>query len=110
MKANVKEQRRRRRKKHIRKNLHGTAQKPRVYLYRSNKYMYIGVTNDDTGEIIAHKKGEKNIKSAGVLGSELGKDLKKKKVEKVVFDRSGYKYHGRVKAVAEGLREVGIVV
>jgi large subunit ribosomal protein L18 len=104
------------RKMAVRKKLHGTAQRPRLSVFRSNRYIYLQLINDDTGESLfgatdAAKeetfKGTKTEKSAKVA-KELVKEMKKKKIKQIVFDRGPYKYHGRVKMVAETLRKEGI--
>jgi large subunit ribosomal protein L18 len=104
-----KKARRERRKKHIRKNLYGTEVIPRVFVYKSNKYVYVGASDDIKGEVLMSVRVDKGIENAEKAGEKFGKQLQKKaEVESVVFDRSGYRYHGNVKAVAEGLRESGL--
>lgn len=99
---------REKRKKHIKKTLHGTAVAPRVFVFKSNTYVYVGAANDDTHKVIASAVTDKGVGNAAKMGEELGAKLVKAKYEKVVFDRSGYKYHGNVKAVADGLRKAGL--
>jgi large subunit ribosomal protein L18 len=101
----------------IRKNLSGTAERPRLSVFRSNKEIYAQVIDDINGHTIASassrdksllkKKGTKTelAKEVGVL---IGKTATKGGVTNIVFDRSGYLYHGRVKALAEGARENGL--
>lgn len=102
------------RKKRIRKKISGTSQKPRISVFRSNKHIYAQAIDDLKGKTLAsvqdvkEKASIKPIESAKNTGKTLGTTLKKLKIENVVFDRGGYKYHGRVKAFAEGLREAGI--
>ncbi|MGQ9618117.1 MAG: 50S ribosomal protein L18 [Candidatus Aminicenantia bacterium] len=113
-----------RRKRRIRKKIFGTPEKPRVCIYKSNRYLYVQAIDDINGKTITsastlesnlkEKFGNKsyNIKSvevAKLLGNIIGERLKEKEIEKIVFDRSGYPYHGRVKAIAEGIREKGII-
>lgn len=100
---------RQRRKMHIRKKLHGTKERPRVFLFKSNKSIYLGVTNDEEGKVVFSLKGGKNSTEAVKLATDFAKKLKTKKIEKVIFDRSGYKYSGVVKKIADTLREAGIV-
>lgn len=108
--------RRARRKKTIRKNILGTAKKPRITVFKSNKYIYVQAINDDKGVTIAsastmtYKNKEKriNISNASKVGEELGKKLKEKKISEAVFDRNGYIYTGRIKALADGARKEGI--
>jgi large subunit ribosomal protein L18 len=94
---------RKRRKMHIRKTLRGTEEAPRVFVFKSNKYFYAGVANDDNNKVIMSKfcdRKEKDIKS---LAKEMSKKLNK--YDKLVFDRSGYKFHGLIKTFVEELRD-----
>lgn len=104
------------RKKSIRKHLSGTKEAPRVSLARSNKHISAQAIDDVNKLTLVYaddkanketKKVTKTVKASEV-GKELGAKLKKLKIDKIVFDRSGYKYHGRVKALADGIREAGI--
>jgi len=107
---------RKRRHLKIRSKISGTDKRPRVMVKRSNLRMYVQVFNDIKGEVLiamrtdvfTSKAKVKPIEVCTNMGKALAEDLKKKKVSEIVFDRGGYKYHGRVKAVAEGLREGGI--
>ena len=93
---------------------------PRLVVYRSNQHIYAQVVDDNNSTTIASSSSKdkdvvKNSEKAGskiekssVVGKALGEKLKKNKVEKVVFDRNGYNYHGRVKALADAVREAGI--
>jgi large subunit ribosomal protein L18 len=88
---------------HIRKTLRGTEEAPRVFVFKSNKYFYAGVANDDNNKVIMSKfcdRKEKDIKS---LAKEMSKKLNK--YDKLVFDRSGYKFHGLIKTFVEELRD-----
>ncbi len=112
------DKRRKRRHKRIRSEMRGTKEKPRLNVYRSNKHIYGQLIDDTTGNVLASAKDidieeeidDKNRKVA--LAFETGKLLAeralKKDIKEVVFDRGGYKYHGRVKALAEGAREAGL--
>ncbi len=106
----TKTEKRERRKMHIRKNVNGTAQKPRVFVFKSNKFFYAGVADDEKSIVLmsklAKKKEEEIVKMAKVFASE----LKKKKIEVGVFDRSGYRYHGLIASFAEELRNNGIKI
>ncbi len=104
------EKTRQRRKMRIRKKLYGTEERPRVFLFKSNKHTYLGVANDEAGKVLFSLKGGKNNTEAVKLAEDFAKKLKTKKIEKVVFDRSGYKYTGVVKKLADTIREAGIVV
>jgi len=108
--------RRKRRKKHIRKSVFGTAVKPRMTVFRSSRNMYVQVIDDNVGNTIASvsKKEESfkdlknNVENAGKLGTAIGEKLKAMKISTVVFDRNGYLYHGIVKGIADGARKTGI--
>ncbi|MBI5644354.1 MAG: 50S ribosomal protein L18 [Deltaproteobacteria bacterium] len=104
------------RKARVRKKIKGTSERPRLNVYRSNKHIYAQVIDDSTGKTIAaastktdgvadKAKKADAAKSVGVL---VGKLAIEKGVDKVVFDRSGYIYHGRIKALADGAREAGL--
>lgn len=110
-----------RKKRHIRirKKLSGTPERPRLIVFRSNKYIYTQAFDDvnhkcltgigsHIGEI-AEKDGNKTEKSK-MVGKLMGEKLKEMGIEKAVFDRNGYLYHGRVKALAEGIRESGVII
>ncbi len=116
-KLNDKQRKRLKRKIHIRKRLHGTTDRPRMTVTRSNCNLFVQVINDDEGKTLASISTlEKDfaalratVATAEKLGEEMGKRLKEKKVTTVVFDRNGYLYHGVVKAIADGARKAGIV-
>lgn len=104
-------------KKGIRKKVFGTAERPRLTVFRSNSNIYAQIINDETGKTLAsfssrkkevmEAEGTKTEKSQ-IVGKKLAELATSAGVEKVVFDRNGYKYHGRVKALAEGAREGGL--
>jgi large subunit ribosomal protein L18 len=105
------------RKRRIRKDIRGSKSKPRLSVFRSNKYIYVQAIDDEKGMTLASssekalsssKRHGKKIEVAKLVGKDLGEKLKKIKIVQCVFDRGGYKYHGRVKALAEGVRESGI--
>jgi len=96
-------QKRLRRKMHIRKTLSGTELVPRVFVFKSNKYFYPGLANDDENKVIMSKICKKNEKEIVSLAKTMSKKLSK--YDKLVFDRSGYKYHGLIKLFVETLRE-----
>ncbi len=100
---------RQRRKLHIRKKVHGTSERPRVFLFRSNKYVYLGVANDEEGKVLFSMRGGKNSTEALKVAGDFSKKLKTKKVTTIVFDRSGYKYSGVIKKIADSIRETGII-
>jgi len=108
-----------RRHKRIRKKIKGTADKLRLCVFRSNKYIYAQLINDDRGEVLvsaddrdfAKNKTKQNKKQRGEkVGELIAKKAKENGIETVVFDRGGYKYHGRVKALAEGARKAGLKI
>lgn len=101
----------------IRKNIRGTAEQPRLNIYRSNRYIYAQLIDDLSGRTLAQanshessiaNEGNKSDQSAKV-GTLLAERAKAAGIEKVLFDRGGYLYHGRVKALADGAREGGLV-
>lgn len=111
-----KTKRRTRIKKGIRKKVSGSVNRPRLSVFRSNKEIYAQIINDETAETIAAassrdkgvtKEGTKSDIAAAV-GEQLAKAAIDKGVEKVTFDRNGYLFHGRVKALAEGARKGGL--
>lgn len=117
MAATVKAERRLRIKKGIRKKVHGTSERPRLSVFRSNKEIYAQVI-DDLGAItlVGTSSRSKGISEATgtkteisrLVGLEIARLAKEKGIEKVVFDRNGFKYHGRLKALADGAREGGL--
>ena len=104
---------RQRRHIRIRSQVAGTETKPRLSVFRSNKAIYAQLVDDTKGQTLAAAsslgvKGKKGVEAAKVVGQELAKIAKEKKVVACVFDRGGYLYHGQVKALAEGAREGGL--
>ena len=91
----------------------GTAQKPRLFVFKSANHIYAQLINDDTHKILASvsdmkmKKGKKTDHSMEV-GKLMAKEALAQKIDTVVFDRGGFVFHGRIKAVAEGAREGGL--
>ncbi len=112
----TKKERREKRKKRIKAKIFGTKERPRLCVFRSNKHIYCQLVDDTKGHTLASasdrelKLTEKKKKTeiAFEVGKLIAKKAKKLKIEKVVFDRSGYRYHGRVKALAEGARKGGL--
>jgi large subunit ribosomal protein L18 len=103
------------RKARVRGKIFGTAEKPRVTIFRSNKHLYAQAIDDTAGATLAAADGRKmglkaNKEAATKVAEALAADLKAKGLETVVFDRNGYIYHGVVAAFAEALRENGIKV
>jgi large subunit ribosomal protein L18 len=107
------------RHKRIRKRISGTSERPRLSVFRSHKNIYAQVIDDTSGNALVHvstmdKTIKKNCpyggntKAAAALGELLAMRAKEKTITKVVFDRCGYLYHGRIKALAEGARKAGL--
>jgi len=105
-----KKDRREKRKMHIRKKISGTADVPRVFVFKSNRYFYAGAANDDTSTVIMSKMSRKKAEDIKKMAKEFATSLKKKKIDKGVFDRSGYRYHGLVAMFADELRNNGIKI
>jgi len=107
-----------RRKVRIRKKISGTSERPRLVVYRSNSHLYVQVVDDTAGTTLAatstktmSKGGDAvhcNKTGADLVGKEIARLAKEKSITKVVFDRNGYLFHGRIKAVADGAREGGL--
>ncbi|MEZ0344433.1 MAG: 50S ribosomal protein L18 [Caldimicrobium sp.] len=126
MRPEVKVEKRLRRKKRVRKKVFGTPERPRLSVFRSKKQIYAQIIDDTMGHTLVacssltpeirekikelKEKGEiKNkLDVAFLVGKYLAEKAKEKGITKVVFDRGGYKYHGRVKALAEGARSGGL--
>jgi large subunit ribosomal protein L18 len=110
---------RERRKLRIRKKVNGSPARPRLTVFRSAKHIYAQVIDDTTGQTVAHAstlskdlKGtldnDNKVDAAKKVGALLAKICKSKKIDRVVFDRNGYLYHGRVSALAQAAREAGL--
>ncbi len=98
-----------RRVKRVRAKVSGSSDCPRLCVFKSNKFIYASLMDDVKGiTILSAKASGKTLKEATALGEEIAKKSVSKKVTKVVFDKRGYKYHGRVKAVADGARKGGL--
>ncbi len=111
--------RRRRRQLHIRKGVRGTAEKPRMAVFKSNKHIFAQLIDDDSGVTIASagtltkefrdmKLGKKSKEAARQVGQKLAQAAKQKNILAVVFDRRYYKYHGLLAEVANAARETGL--
>ena len=116
--TNTKLQRKARRQRRVRSKIHGTSERPRVSVHRSNRFIYAQVIDYDAATTLAAFSSMKMKVDAAVtktdkskeVGKQLAELLKKIKIEKVVYDRGSFAYKGRLKALAEGLRENGIEV
>ncbi|MDH5560323.1 MAG: 50S ribosomal protein L18 [Deltaproteobacteria bacterium] len=111
-----------RKKRQIRKRIQGTKERPRISVFRSTKHIYAQAIDDDQSVTLFNisttlkdltkclKKGEGKVKAAELVGKTLGAKLIEIGVKQVVFDRNGYLYHGRVKSIADGIREAGVKI
>jgi large subunit ribosomal protein L18 len=113
--ASVKDKARQKKKMSIRRRVKGSAERPRLCVFRSARHMYAQVIDDTTGQTLVAAstldvEGSKgsNINSAKAIGQELAKRALGKNIKAVVFDRNGYLYHGRIKSLADGAREAGL--
>ena len=107
--------RRLKRRRRVRSKVHGSAERPRISVFRSNRGVFAQLIDDDSGRTLASVnwieadlRSLKPMEQAAKAGSLLAERAKAAGVEAVVFDRGGYQYHGRVKALAEGAREGGL--
>jgi large subunit ribosomal protein L18 len=108
-----------RRHRRVRRNLQGTAERPRLNVYRSLNQIYVQVIDDQQGNTLvsastveeglaSELKGKSKTEQARIVGETVAKRATEKGLKQVVFDRGGYKYHGRVRALAEAARETGL--
>lgn len=104
-----------RRHARVRAKISGTTSTPRLCVYRSNKHIHAQIINDDNGTTLVSSSSTtlklangSNIEAAKAVGADIAKKALENKIESVVFDRSGYVYHGRVQALAEAAREAGL--
>jgi large subunit ribosomal protein L18 len=114
----IKKEKRIARHRRVRAKIKGTKKRPRLCVFRSNKHIYAQLIDDGEGKTLVSasdfeldaKKGKKSVKSdlAKEVGKLVAQKAATKKINEAVFDRGGYKYHGRVKALAEGAREEGL--
>jgi large subunit ribosomal protein L18 len=117
MAGRIKLSRRERIKKGIRKRITGSPERPRLSVFRSNKGIYAQIIDDNDGKtLVAASSSEKDFSANGTKidqSKEVGKKVAEKAIaagiKEVVFDRNGYLYHGRVKSLAEGAREAGLI-
>lgn len=112
----LKDKRRGARKAHVRKNVVGTQERPRMTVFKSNTNLSVQIIDDSKGHtLVSASTLEKDLKDIGCnkdgaakLGKIVGERLKAAKIKSVVFDRNGYRYHGVIKALADSAREAGI--
>ena len=114
--SNLKANRRARIKKRIRKNISGTPSRPRLTVFRSNKQIYVQLIDDVNGVTLASAASLKEdeaqkvnkLEQAKLIGKQIAEKATEAGIAEVVFDRNGYLYHGRVKALADSARESGL--
>ena len=110
------EEARKNRKTRIRKKVNGSPERPRLVVYRSNKHIYAQIIDDLAGATLASAstlslEGDNTrltVENAKLVGKKVAEEAIKKSITSVVFDRNGFVYHGRIKAVADGARECGL--
>ena len=116
---NLRTQARLKRKKRIRKKMVGTGNRPRLCVFRSTKHIYAQVIDDSLGQTLAaassmektvreNSESKNMVTAANTVGKIIGQRALEKGVKKIVFDRNGFLYHGRIKAVSDGAREAGL--
>ncbi|HJO62249.1 MAG: 50S ribosomal protein L18 [Desulfobacterales bacterium] len=116
---NFRKRARLKRKKRIRKNIFGTTERPRLTVFRTTKHIYAQIIDDTAGHTLAsastmqkainkHLGKGKRIAVANLVGKSIAERAIKKGIQKVIFDRNGFLYHGRVKAVSDGARKAGL--
>ncbi|NOQ20085.1 MAG: 50S ribosomal protein L18 [Desulfobacterales bacterium] len=116
---NLRTQARLKRKKRIRKKMVGTGNRPRLCVFRSTKHIYAQVIDDSLGQTLAaassmektvreNSESKNKVTAANTVGKIIGQRALEKGVKKIVFDRNGFLYHGRIKAVSDGAREAGL--
>jgi large subunit ribosomal protein L18 len=117
---NIRQQARLKRKKRIRKKIHGTPQRPRLSVFRSARHIYAQIIDDTAGRTLAAAstvdqqakdapKFKNKVAAANFVGKLIGERAHNQGVKEVVFDRNGFLYHGRVKSLSEGARKAGLI-
>ena len=117
---NIRQQARLKRKKRIRKKIHGTPQRPRLSVFRSARHIYAQIIDDTAGHTLAAAstadqeakdtpKFKNKVEAANFVGKLVGERALNAGIKKVVFDRNGFLYHGRVKSLSEGARKAGLI-
>lgn len=119
-KVQVKKKTKKQIRKRIRMKIKGVLERPRIFVFKSNRYIYTQVIDDENGAVLESastldkefrekNKNTKNTEATQVLGEILAKKLKQKKIDKIILDRGIYPYHGRVKSLAEAMRKGGLI-
>ena len=117
---NIRQQARLKRKKRIRKKIHGTPQRPRLSVFRSARHIYAQIIDDTAGNTLAAAstadqqakdtpKFKNKVAAANFVGKLVGERALNAGIKEVVFDRNGFLYHGRVKSLSEGARKAGLI-
>ena len=117
---NIRQQARLKRKKRIRKKIHGTPQRPRLSVFRSARHIYAQIIDDTAGRTLAAAstvdqqakdapKFKNKVAAANFVGKVVGERALNQGIKEVVFDRNGFLYHGRVKSLSEGARKAGLI-
>ncbi|MGD1973336.1 MAG: 50S ribosomal protein L18 [Desulfobacterales bacterium] len=117
---NIRQQARLKRKKRIRKKIYGTSERPRLSVFRSSRHIYAQIIDDTAGRTLVAAstvdqkakdapKFENKVEAANFVGKIVGERALNQGIKKVVFDRNGFLYHGRVKSLSEGARKTGLV-
>jgi large subunit ribosomal protein L18 len=117
---NIRQHARLKRKKRIRKKIYGTSQRPRLSVFRSSRHIYAQIIDDTAGRtLVAASTVDKQVKdapkfenkvaAANLVGKIVGERALNQGIKKVVFDRNGFLYHGRVKSLSEGARKSGLI-
>jgi large subunit ribosomal protein L18 len=117
---NIRQQARLKRKKRIRKKIHGTPQRPRLSVFRSARHIYAQIIDDTAGRTLAAAstvdqqakdapKFKDKVAAANLVGKLVGERALNQGIKEVVFDRNGFLYHGRVKSLSEGARKAGLI-
>ncbi|MCL5004450.1 MAG: 50S ribosomal protein L18 [Patescibacteria group bacterium] len=101
---------RQRRKARTRARIFGTVEKPRLSIFKSNRYIYIQMIDDSIGKTIVSVSAESSKNAAASLGEAIAKKAVEKGIKKAVLDRGNYKYHGAVKTIAETARKAGLIL
>jgi large subunit ribosomal protein L18 len=115
VRADLKREARLRRHRRVRKDVSGTAERPRLAIYRSNRHIYVQLVDDRASRTLASASdlvaaGGNKTERAKKVGQTIAERAKAAGIERAVFDRGGRLYHGRVKAVADGAREAGLSI
>ena len=117
---NIRQQARLKRKKRIRKKIYGTSERPRLSVFRSSRHIYAQIVDDTAGRTLVAAstvgqqtkdapKFKNKVAAANFVGKTVGERALNQGIKKVVFDRNGFLYHGRVKSLSEGARKTGLV-